>query len=207
LPSGDRLVSVEMIPIWVQEIAKGSVVAFALILWLGYAILFFTFGPYSTLQTMGGRPLLEETFGYSSAEAHDLLRHLGEDGRIAYRKFQLLDGLNVLLMTVALTLSLTYTLRRLLAPQSKIRLLVYLPVFVGACELLENVILLAMLWRFPAEASLAAALAGSVTCVKLVVGFAVFPLTILSFVAIGIKTFRDRYRTPQEEQVSFGEGK
>lgn len=48
-----------MIPNWLQKIATGRAVIVALVLWFGYAILFFALGPYATLQLAGGDPLLE----------------------------------------------------------------------------------------------------------------------------------------------------
>jgi hypothetical protein len=187
-----------MIPTWLQKIATGHAVVIALVLWLGYAMLFFTLGPYSTLQSAGGGDLLEETFGYDTTEAQERLRVLAEDGRNTYGKFQLLDALNAVLMTVALTLSLAFTLSRLLAARNPLRLLVYLPVLVGACELIENSLLLAMLSSFPSEATAAGKFAGPVTSAKLVVAFVALPITVLSFVALGIKALRDRSKAKHE---------
>jgi hypothetical protein len=104
-----------MIPIWLQKFATGRAVVMVLVLWLTYGILFFVLGPYDTVQQAGGRPLLEETFGYGTAEVQERLHLLGQEGRIAYQTFQLLDGLNALLMTIALTLSLAFTLSRLVS--------------------------------------------------------------------------------------------
>jgi hypothetical protein len=56
--------------------------------------------------------------------------------------------------------------------------------------------MLAIQSSFPTEAIIAGALAGPITDVKLVVGFAASPVTILGLVALGIKTLRDR-RKPQ----------
>lgn len=196
-----------MIPTWLQKVATGRVVVIALALWLGYAILLFTLGPYSTLQRAGGGDLLEETFGYGTAEAQERLRALGEEGRNTYGKFQLLDGLNALVMTVALTLSLTFSLSRLLAEGNPVRLLVYLPALAGACELLENSLLLAMLSSFPSEATAAGTLAGPVTSAKLVCAIVVLPVTVLSFVALGIKALRGRRKPKPDEQSSLRQGR
>ncbi len=194
-----------MIPIWLQKFATGRAVVIALVLWLVYAVPLFVMGPYATLQHAVGGPLLEETFGYGATEVQERLHVLAEEGRNSYHRFQLLDGLNALLMTTALTLSLAYTLSRLVAARSPLRLLVYLPVLAGAGELFENSLLLAVLSSFPSEATTAGALAGSVTSAKLVAGFVALPVTVLCFVALGINALRNRSRRRQEGQPSSGE--
>lgn len=182
-----------MIPTWLQTFASGRAVVVALTLWLGFAAMFFAFGPYSTLRGVGGGDLLEERFGYSATEAQEWLRLLGEDRRDTYRGFQLLDGLNAAFMTVALTLSLTFTLSRLLGARNVFRLLIYLPVFAGVSELLENSLLLSMLSTFPSVAS-TARFAGPITGVKFVLGFSAMPITMISFLCLGAKALRDRAR-------------
>jgi len=180
-----------MIPIWLQNFARGRTVAIVLLLWLGIGGVLFTVGPYPSLRSAGGGDLLEETFGYSAADAREYLQALGEDGRNTHRTFQLLDGLNAAMTTVALTLSLAFTLCRLLGPRNALRLLVYLPVLAGACELLENWLLLALHSAFPSETS-TARLAGPITSTKLVLGFSALSITVLSFLALGVKALRDR---------------
>lgn len=190
-----------MIPNWLQNVATGRTVVVALVLWFGYAILFFALGPYATLRPAGGGPLLEETFGYGAAEVQERLHVLGEEGRNSYHTFQLLDELNALLMIIALTLSLAFTLTRLVAARSPLRLLVYLPVLTGAGELLKNSLLLAELSSFPA-ATAAGKLVGPVTSAKLGAAFIAFPVTVLCFVALGIKALGNRNRRKQDEQPS-----
>ena len=193
-----------MIPIWLQKFATGRAVVMVLFLWLTYGILFFVLGPYATVQQAGGRPLLEETFGYGAAEVQERLHRLGQEGRVAYQTFQLLDGLNALLMTIALTLSLAFTLSRLVSARSPLRFLVYLPVLAGVGELVENSLLLTTLSSFPSEATTAAALAGPVTTAKLVAGFAALPVTVLCFVAFGIKALRNHRRRRHDTNPQRG---
>ena len=109
-PLGHKLSTrgLSMIPNWLVNVANGRNVTIALVLWFGYAGLFFNFGPYSSLRARADSPLLEERFGYSQAEAQEQLRILGEEGRGTYRRFQLLDGVNAVLMAIALTLSLAF---------------------------------------------------------------------------------------------------
>ena len=176
-----------MIPNWLQKMATGRVVVVVLVVWLAYATLFFALGPYAMLQHAAGGPLLEETFGYGTAEVQEWLDLLGEAGRNNYYTFQLLDGLNALLMSIALTLSLAFTLSRLVSARSPLRLLLYLPVLAGIGDLLENWLLVTALSSFPSEAPASEALLGAVTSAKLVTVFAALPVTVLCFVALGIK--------------------
>lgn len=194
-----------MITNWLQKFATGRVVVVALVVWLAYATLFFALGRYAMLQHAGGGPLLEETFGYGATEVQQWLDVLGEAGRNSYHTFQLLDGLNALLMTIALTLSLAFTLSRLVSERSPLRLLSYLPVLAGVGELLENSLLVAALSSFPSEAPTAGALVGSVTSAKLVTGFVALPVTVLCFVALGIKAIRNGSRRRQDEKAASGD--
>jgi hypothetical protein len=157
------------------------------------------------LQHAGGGPLLEETFGYGATEVQERLDLLGEAGRNSYHTFQLLDGLNALLMTIALTLSLASTLSRLVSEKSPLRLLFYLPVLAGVGELLENSLLVAAISSFPAQAPTAGALVGSVTSTKLVTGFVALAVTVLALVALGIKALRNGIRRRQEEKSATGD--
>ena len=109
-----------MIPTWVLNLAKGRNVVIALVLWLIYSLLLFNLGPYSALRTKADANLLEERFGYSQAEVQKQLHDLGEEGRTNYRNFQLLDGLNGILMAAALTLALGFALGRLFADRNPI---------------------------------------------------------------------------------------
>jgi len=181
-----------MIPIWLEKLATGRVVALALALWLGSTVASFVLGPYAEVQAAGGGALLEESVGYGPAEARAWLDRLGEAGRSAYWRFQWLDGVSALLMTAALALSLAFTLSRLLAGRNPLRALVYLPAVAGGSELVENGLLLRMLSSYPAAAPVAEALAGPVTGVKLVAGFAALLLVLGSFVALGIRRVRGR---------------
>ncbi len=196
-----------MIPIRLQKFATGRAVVMAIILWLMYAMLFFARGPYATLRQIGDGPLLEETLGYGARDVQERLHVLGEEGRSHYHTFQLLDGLNALLMTIALSLSLAFTLSHLVAATNPLRLLVYLPALAGAGEVIENLLLLAALSSFPSESPTAGALAGWVTSAKLVAGFVAFPVTALCFVAFGMTTLRHRGRRRREEQPSSDERK
>ncbi len=194
-----------MIPNWLQRFATGRIVVVALVVWLTYATLFFTLGPYAMLQHAGGGPLLEETLGYDATQVQEWLDLLGEAGRNSYHTFQLLDGLNALLMTIALTLSLVFSLSRLVSARSPLRLLFYLPVLAGVGELLENSLLVAALSRFPSEAPSAGALVGSVTSAKLATGFVALPVTVLCYVVLGIKALGNGSRRRQEEKSASGE--
>ena len=188
-----------MIPTWLLKVAKGRNVTIALVLWFGYAVLLFNFGPYSTLQTRAGGNLLEERFGYSQAEAQEHLGALGKEGRGTYRNFQLLDGVNAVLMATALTLSLAFALSRLFAARNPLRLLVLLPILAGVTELVENSLLFVLVSTFPSEATLARSLAGPVTSIKLVLGFTALAVTLVSLLALGFKTLYNRSKAKHEQ--------
>ena len=187
-----------MIPTWLMHVAKGRNVVIALVLWFACAVGLFNFGPYPTLKATAGGPLLEERFGYSQSEAQEQLRGLGEEGRGTYRTFQLLDGVNAVLMAAALTLSLAFALSRLVAAGNPLRLLVFLPILAGVGELVENSLLLVLVSAFPAEATFAGSLAGPVTSIKLILGFTALPVTLVSLLALGFKTRYNR-RTAKHE--------
>lgn len=191
-----------MIPNWLQKLATGRVVVGSLVVWLTYATLFFAWGSYAALKHAGGGPLLEETFGYSATDVQKWLELVGEAGRKSYHTFQLLDGLNASLMTIALTLSLAFALGRLVSARSPLQLLSYLPVLAGVADLLENSLLVAALSSFPSETTAAGSLVGSVTSAKLVAGFVALPVTVLCFVALGIKSLRNGSRRRQEKNAA-----
>lgn len=184
-----------VIPTWLMRLATGRVVLFALAVWIAYSVLFFALGPYTALHGATGGPLLEETFGYGALEVQEWLQTLKEPGRKDYGTFQLLDALNAVLMAVALTLSLAFTLSRLVGKESLLGMLAYLPIAAGMGELIENFMLLAALSSYP-EALPAAGLIGTVTSIKLLVGFSALLVTLLCFAWVGINALRGRRRRP-----------
>ncbi len=184
-----------MTPQWLQKAATGGNLVAALVLWLGFSVFLFNAGAYQSVQAAaGGAKLLEERFGYTSTQAGDFLQTLGNDGRAAYRSFQFWDGLNALLMAVAFTLALAFALSRLLFARNPLRLIAFLPLLAGLCEWAENAALLSMLSSFPNEAPTVCSMASALTRMKLALGFSVMPLTVLAFLALGIKALRQRLK-------------
>lgn len=188
-----------MLPARLQRVASGSGVIIAVALWLGYAVCFFTFGPYATLRGASGGDLLEESFGIGQEAPTARIRSFDEATRSLYTGFQWLDYVNAALMAVALTLILTFTLSRLLGPRNPLRILVFLPLVVGALEVVENSLLLSVLWGFPSEAVTAGMLLGPVTSAKLALAFAVLPVAGVSLVALGIRALRNRGASGQSK--------
>lgn len=184
-----------MTPQWLQKAAAGRNVVAALIVWIGFSIFLFNAGAYKAVQAAaGGAKLLEERFGYTGTQAVEFLQALRSEGREAYGSFQFWDGINALLMAVALTLALAFALDRLFAARNPLRLIAFLPLAAGLCEWAENAALFSLLSSFPNEAPSVCGVASALTQVKLVLGFSVMPLTILSFLALGLKALRQRLK-------------
>lgn len=139
------------------------------------------------------------TFGIGQEAPTARIRSFDEATRSLYTGFQWLDYVNAALMAVALTLILTFTLSRLLGPRNPLRILVFLPLVVGALEVVENSLLLSMLWGFPSEAVTAGMLLGPVTSAKLALAFAVLPVAGVSLVALGIRALRNRGASGQSK--------
>lgn len=181
-----------MIPRRLQTLATGSSTLLAVAAWVCYAVLLFNVGPYARLQASEAGVLLEERFGYSPAQAYHLLDRLGSEGRREYSTFQVLDSVNALLMTCALTLAMTFALRRAFAANSRLGMTVVLPLLAGGSEVAENVLLLWMLAAFPSAPPVLVAAGGLVTATKLVLGFGALVVTALGYATLGVLSVRGR---------------
>ncbi|MCI0422282.1 MAG: hypothetical protein L0312_24185 [Acidobacteria bacterium] len=181
-----------MIPRWLQELARGRNVLFALVVWLGFGVLLFQFTSYPTLQAANNnQPLLEERLGYTADEAKQQMQALGE-WRASYRNFQILDYINAILMGCALTLALTFTLTRLFGPGNPIRLLALLPIVAVVGEFLENTLLIVLTSSYPDISSGLVGVASAATSLKLAIGMITLTLTALSLIALGVKSLFTR---------------
>lgn len=175
---------------WLQKISTGRNVLLAVVFWLGASVCLFNFGPYSSLRAAGGGDLPEERFGYSRQQAQFWLDDLRKEGRALYRSFQLFDLANAALMASALTLLLSYVLQQLWPSRSALRVLVYLPLLVGALELLENLLLLGLIAAFPVTTPWMAKSASWVTSLKLAVSSLLFSLIVAGLLALGVRRLR-----------------
>jgi len=173
-----------MIPHWFARWATGRVVLAAVVVWLGLGFLIFQLCPYESVREASGGALLEETFGYSATQALEKIGAMDDTARRDYGTFQYFDALNTLLMVVAMSLALAFTLGRLTGPRNPLRIVVMLPALVGVFELIENTVLVSL----ASGATAGAALAGPVTSLKLVLGFISLPITLLCFLVLGVKS-------------------
>ncbi|MDX2042606.1 MAG: hypothetical protein SF097_15400 [Acidobacteriota bacterium] len=169
-----------------RKLSTGRNVVLTIIIWLAVSVCLFNFGPYTTLRASDGE-LLEERFGYSAAQVAARLETLGETGRALYRRFQYFDAVNALLTAAALTLLMSYLLMRLFPSRSALWFAAYLPLLIGALELLENSLLLALLRAFPEPLPWVAAIAGWTTRLKLTVSLPLFLLIVVGLLALAVK--------------------
>ena len=174
-----------MIPGWLRAATSGKFVVGSLVIWMASGAILFTAGPYNSVRSAGDAPLLEERFGYRPSEALDWLQSLGQAGREAYRTFQWFDTVNAILMAIALTISLAFTLGRLTSERNWVRLAILLPALALFFELVENGLQLTLLAQFPNVSSGNAGLAAGVTRIKLAVGFTALPVVVLSYLILG----------------------
>lgn len=183
------------IPDWLARRATGRAVALAVAVWLGVGFPIFYFSPYEAVgQALGGPPL-EESFGFTPAQAQAALGRLDEGVLRKYLEFQVWDIFPVSLMTMAMTLALAWSLGRLTAAGSRARWLVWLPALMWTCDLLlENVLLGILISSPPAREGTTASVAGMATLVKLVVAMAALMVTVVALLAAGMRGLLARRR-------------
>ena len=110
---------------------------------LGYSIpLVLSYSPESILFDMSPA-------GYSYAEAIELLKSLGSDGRKAYLTIQIpIDLVYPGMFAVSYALMITWNFKQGLLQHSRVYLLAFVPVFAGLYDYLENACIVAMLYAF-----------------------------------------------------------
>ena len=161
---------------------------------IGYAVALFGLGPYSEIQrSYQGRKLLEESFGYTRVDAATQLTAFGDFYRDLYWKFQVFDYLNGLLIALALTAILSFTLTRLLPQNSVLRLLSLLPLIAGIAEIIENTGLIHLTRSFPEISYTVVSAASFATMLKFLVDIFCMALAVLTLIATGLgKIFQKR---------------
>ena len=88
--------------------------------------------------------------GYNTAYVVDLLKSLGEEGRLYYLTTQLpLDFLYPGLFAVAYALIFIFFLRRINKHETAWRLIAFLPVVAGIADYIENFGIISMIRTFP----------------------------------------------------------
>lgn len=151
----------------------------ALLLLLGMVLaLYLLLGQIgSRLQTRAaGLPILDVRLSYTPNEVRALFDALGEDGRAAYQQMHILPDLAFPLIYMLFFFNaITW-----LAGQARLKpatgsLLAHISLLAGAFDLLENTLILMMVWRHPSFADSLARTAGIVTPLK----FAFFAASVL----------------------------
>lgn len=164
--------------------------------WLVFSFTFFTRSPYRSLVERAGGQLAEQRFGYGTDSVREQLDALGEDGRAAYRRFQLMDHANALATAAAFTVALAYVLTRLTRARSPVRHLVWFPALMAAAELTENSLLFSLAGRYPDLSDGLVGAASFATRVKFVTGPPVMFATAIAIVVLGIRGMQNRRRQP-----------
>jgi hypothetical protein len=119
-----------------------------------------------------------ETY-YTAEQAYQRLALFGEPGRATYLRILMGDLVYPALLGCFLSVTITLVLRRLVSPNSVWSRLNLLPIANMAADYLENILLITLLTRYPAQLDGVAAVAGLVTLVKNFFG-------LLSFLTLGV---------------------
>ena len=161
---------------------------------IGYAAALFGLGSYSEIQrAYQGRKLLEESFGYGKTDVATQLAAFGDHYQQLYLKFQLFDYVNGILLALALTAILSFTLTRLLPKNSPLRLLSLLPLIAGIAEIIENTGLIHLTRSFPEISYTVVSAASFATMLKFLVDIFCMALAVLTLIATGLgKIFQKR---------------
>ena len=148
---------------------------------LGYSIpLVLSFSPESILFDMSPA-------GYSYAEAIELLKSLGLDGRNAYLTIQIpIDLVYPAMFGVSYALMITWILKQGLPKHSRVYLLAFVPVLAGLFDYLENASIVAMLYGFPDVSENLVTSASSFTIAKSGLTTLFFVVLLVSLVYLAI---------------------
>ena len=149
--------------------AVGAFVAF-----LAATVLIQTVGFRPEVMAMANGPLPETVAGYSAADVESVLGSLGSDGRSLYVRALLVDFVFVLTFAAGLGLPLAYLLPRA-TERVPVRALALAPVVAGACDYVENLVLLYSISTYPEMPGAAISIASVFTSVKVLL----LPLSML----------------------------
>ena len=134
-----------------QKLASGRVVLILFILTMAVFSLMIMFTIPKVESFASGIPLFDMSpTGYSYQQAISLLESLGEDGRNVYLFQQLpVDFIYPGLFAISYALLLTWLFAKSFTTNSKIFLLVLVPVLGGLFDYLENIGIIIMINAFP----------------------------------------------------------
>lgn len=144
-------------------------------------IAFMEAGPTSSreLKTLsGGTGMLDMLFGYSQQKAYSMLDSIGEHGRFVYTALLGIDFVFAVAFMFFQSLIITSLMRRV-GLLERFGILNLLPFLRSGLDMLENFILLAMIFCYPVRLPAAAALASVFTVSKWVVYYALIALLFI----------------------------
>lgn len=128
-------------------------------------LLIQTVGFRPEVMALASGPLPETAFGYSPAEVESVLGSLGAEGRSLYVRALLVDFLFVIAFAAGLGLPLAYLLPRA-TERVPVRALALAPVVAGACDYVENLVLLYSISTYPDVSGALVAVASVFTSLK-----------------------------------------
>lgn len=156
-------------------------------LYIVSSALIFNNGFIPKLQALTpGRDILDNTFGYSSADVISLFDSYGEAGRQAYLSYLLIfDFAYPLLFAFASSALLGWIIISHVENSKALRWLYLSPFLLLPLDYIENLGLITMLLNFPTQMLGLASAVGLVTTIKLVLVNCLMVVTLLAIVAAG----------------------
>ena len=181
---------------FLQHVSNGKVVLIIFILTnlvygliLGYSIpLVLSFAPESMLFDMSPT-------GYSYAQALELLRSLGAEGRSTYLTVQIpIDLVYPAMFAASYALLITWVLKKFRSKESKLFSLAFIPMLAGIFDYLENFGIIAMLTVFPEVPESLVTTASIFTIVKSVFTTVFFFVLFFSLAALAMSVLKKKQR-------------
>ena len=137
--------------------------------------------------------ILDLRFGFSPAEAHELLEALGEPGRAQYRLLETtLDLVYPLVYTGLFVLLLSLLYRQAIAVGSSLRAVNLLPFLVLLMDYLENAGIVRMINRFPEQSDALARWVSGLNQAKWIVFFVVVGIAVFGLGRAALAFLRKR---------------
>ena len=179
-----------------QHASNGKVVLILFILTnlvygliLGYSIpLVLNFAPEAMLFDMSPT-------GYSYAQAMELLRSLGVEGRSTYLTVQIpIDLVYPAMFSASYALLITWVLKQFRSKESKLFSLAFIPMLAGIFDYLENFGIIAMLTVFPDVPESLVTSASIFTIAKSVFTTVFFVVLFFSLAALAMSVLKKKQR-------------
>ena len=186
---------------FLQHVSNGKVVLIIFILTnlvygliLGYSIpLVLSFAPEAMLFDMSPT-------GYSYAQAMELLRSLGVEGRSAYLTVQIpIDLVYPAMFAASYALLITWVLKKFRSKESKLFSLAFIPMLAGIFDYLENFCIIAMLTVFPEVPESLVTSASIFTIAKSGFTTVFFVVLFFSLAALAMSVLKKKQRLAGDE--------